>query len=37
MAKEPLSAKIGFLRNGWWIVHVVGITLVYILGHLVGR
>jgi hypothetical protein len=37
MAKETLSVKIGFLRTGWWIVHVVGITLVYILGHLVGK
>jgi len=37
MAKETLSKKIGFLRTGWWIVHVVGITLVYILGHLAGR
>jgi hypothetical protein len=36
MAKENLSAMISFLRTGWWIVHVLGITLVYILGHLVG-
>jgi hypothetical protein len=37
MAKETLSVKIGFLRTGWWIVHVVGITLVYIVGNLVGK
>jgi hypothetical protein len=37
MTKETLSVKIGFLRTGWWIVHAVGIALVYILGHLVGR
>ena len=37
MAKVNLSAKIGFLRTGWWIVHVAGITLVYVLGHLAGR
>jgi len=37
MTKETLKAKIGFLRNGWWIIHVAGITLVYVLGHLAGR
>lgn len=37
MTKETLSAKISFLRSGWWIIHVAGITLVYVLGNLVGR
>ncbi len=37
MAKETFAVKIGFLRTGWWIVHVVGISLVYILGHLLGK
>ena len=37
MTKETLSVKIGFLRTGWWIVHVAGIALIYILGHLLGR
>jgi hypothetical protein len=34
MANESLSRKISFLRAGWWIVHVLGISLVYFLGHL---
>lgn len=37
MAKESISTKIGFLRTGWWIIHVLGITLVYVIGHLIGR
>ncbi len=25
-----------FMRLGWWIVHIVGISLVFYLGTLVG-
>jgi hypothetical protein len=37
MEQETLSKKIGFLRTGWWLIHLIGITLVYILGHLLGK
>jgi hypothetical protein len=37
MEKESFSRKIGFLRPGWWMVHVIGITLVYTLGHMLWR
>jgi hypothetical protein len=33
MKKEGFSQKIGFLRAGWWIVHILGIATVYALGH----
>ncbi len=35
--KERLSKKISFLRAGWWIVHLIGISIVYTLGYLLGR
>jgi hypothetical protein len=31
--KEKFSRKISFLRAGWWIIHCVGIAMVYALGH----
>lgn len=34
MANESFNQKIDFLRAGWWIVHVIGIALVYTLGNL---
>lgn len=34
MNKESFSTKIGFLRFGWWLIHVLGITIVYTLGHI---
>ena len=34
MARESLSKKIGFLRPLWWLIHTVGISLAYTLGHL---
>jgi len=34
---KKISQKIGFLKPGWWIVHLAGITLVYALGHLLWR
>ena len=37
MEKESLSKKIGFLRPGWWLIHFCGITLVYILGHMLWK
>jgi hypothetical protein len=37
MESESLSRKISFLRAGWWIVHVVGISVVYALGHFLWR
>ena len=37
MEKESLSQKISFMRAGWWIVHLIGISFVYTLGHFFGR
>ncbi len=37
MAQERFSQKIGFLRPGWWIIHIIGISLVYTLGHILWR
>jgi hypothetical protein len=37
MEKEPFSKKIGFLRPGWWIVHLIGISAVYTLGNLLWK
>jgi len=37
MEKEKLSRKISFLRAGWWIIHCIGITMVYALGHILWR
>jgi hypothetical protein len=34
MEKESFNKKIGFLRAGWWIVHLLGIDAVYTLGNL---
>lgn len=31
---ESFFNKIGFLRVGWWLVHLIGIATVYALGHL---
>jgi hypothetical protein len=33
MEKERIGQKIGFLRAGWWIIHLLGISAVYALGH----
>jgi len=32
-----LNRKIGFLKPGWWMVHLAGISLVYALGHFLWR
>lgn len=37
MKKELFSAAIGFLKPGWWIVHLLGIASVYTLGHFLWR
>ena len=37
MNLKELNQKIGFLRPGWWIVHIVGIAFVYALGAVFGR
>jgi len=37
MEKEKFSRKISFLRNGWWIIHFLGIGIVYTLGHMLWR
>lgn len=29
--------KISFLKPGWWIVHIIGISIVYTLGHILWR
>jgi hypothetical protein len=34
---KKLNRKISFLKPGWWIVHLVGISVVYTLGHLLWR
>lgn len=34
MERKGFSQKISFLRPGWWLVHLVGISAVYSLGHL---
>lgn len=33
---QELNRKVGLLRPGWWIVHVIGIVVVYTLGALLG-
>jgi hypothetical protein len=35
--KESFSRKIGFLRVGWWVIHLIGIAIVYTIGHLLLR
>ena len=37
MEKEKFSRRISFLRTGWWIIHLLGITIVYSLGHILWR
>lgn len=37
MERQGLESKIGFLRAGWWIVHLLGISIVYTLGHILWR
>ncbi len=37
MEKEGFSRKIGFLRPGWWMIHLLAISAVYALGHFLWR
>jgi len=37
MEKESLINKIRFLKPGWWVVHCIGISLTYFLGHILWR
>jgi len=37
MTKKEFSVKISFLRMGWWLIHLVGIALVYTLGNILWR
>jgi hypothetical protein len=37
MSNERFLTMIRFLRAGWWIVHLVGISIVYTLGHILWR
>jgi hypothetical protein len=34
---KKLNQKIGLLKPGWWIVHLVAISAVYALGHFLWR
>jgi hypothetical protein len=37
MERESFSKRIGFLRPGWWLVHLIGISTVYALGHFLWK
>jgi len=37
MNGESFSKKIGFLRAGWWIIHLSGISVIYAIGHIIWR
>jgi hypothetical protein len=34
---QKINRKIAFLTPGWWIIHVIGISAIYALGHLLWR
>ena len=34
---KKINRKIGFLKPGWWIVHLAAISIVYALGHFLWR
>lgn len=34
---ETLYSRIRFLKAGWWIIHLIGISAVYVLGHILWR
>jgi hypothetical protein len=35
--RKKLNRKIGFLKPGWWIVHLIGISTVYTLGKILWK
>jgi hypothetical protein len=37
LEKEDFSRKISFLKPLWWVIHFVGISVVYTIGHLLWR
>jgi hypothetical protein len=37
MEKGNFLRKISFLKPGWWIIHFIGISIVYTLGHILWR
>ena len=34
MQVKKLHEKIGFLKPGWWVLHLLAIATVYALGHI---
>lgn len=32
-----LPESFRFLRIGWWIVHIIGISVVFYIGYMVGK
>ncbi len=34
--KEDFNAKTSFLKPLWWLIHLIGISLVYTLGVIWG-
>jgi hypothetical protein len=34
---DSFSKKISFLRPAWWVIHVIAISVVYTIGHLLWR
>ena len=37
MERTGFFRKISFLTPGWWIIHLLGISAVYTIGHLLWR
>ena len=37
LENESLSRKISFLRPLWWLIHLIGISVIYTIGHLLWR
>jgi len=34
--KEDFNSKISFLKPLWWLIHLIGISIVYALGNILG-
>jgi hypothetical protein len=34
---KQFNQKTGFLKPGWWLVHLAAISIVYALGHFLWR
>jgi hypothetical protein len=37
LKNESFSRKIGFLRPLWWLIHLIGVSVIYIIGNLLWR